>query len=67
MGDERIEDNQKAIKNKLIGFSLRTKADLMSTGADTSKYTIATIWLSTKKKKKKLTDEAVLNLLIFKN
>jgi hypothetical protein len=33
----------------------------MSTGADTSKYTIATIWLSTKK----LTNEAILNLSIF--
>jgi hypothetical protein len=34
----------------------------MSTGADTSKYTIATIWLSTKK----LTNEAILNLSILK-
>ena len=40
MGDERFEDNQKVIKNKRIGFSLRIKADLMSTAADTSKYTI---------------------------
>ena len=36
LGDEGIKDNQKTIRNKLIGFSSRTKADLMSTGADTS-------------------------------
>ena len=63
LGDEGIEYDQKAIKDKLIGFSARTKADLMSTGADTSKYTIAPTWLSTKK----LTDEAILNLPILKN
>ena len=63
LGDEGIEYNQKTIKDKLIGFSSRTKADLMSTGADTSKYTIAPTWLSTKK----LTDEAILNLPILKN
>ena len=63
LGDEGIEYNQKAIKDKLIGFSARTKADLMSTGADTSKYTIAPTWLSTKK----LTDEAILNLPILQN
>jgi hypothetical protein len=63
LGDEGIEYNQKTIKDKLIGFSSRTKADLMSTGADTSKFTIAPTWLSTKK----LTDDAILNLPILKN
>jgi hypothetical protein len=48
LGDEGIEYNQKTIKDKLIGFSSRTKADLMSTGADTSKLTISQTWLSTR-------------------
>jgi hypothetical protein len=63
LGDEGMEYNQKDIKDKLIGFSARTKADLMSTGADTSKYTIAPTWLSTKK----LTDGAILCLPILQN
>jgi len=46
---KELRITKKAIKNKLRGFSLRTKADLMSTGADTSKNTIATIWSSIKK------------------
>ena len=61
LGDEGFEYDPKAIKDKLIGFSSRTKADLMSTGSDISKYAIAPTWLSTKK----LTDEAIFCLPVI--
>jgi len=62
-GDECMDFDIQSIKDKLIGFAHRTTTDLMTTGADLGRFTVAPIWMSTSK----LADDALLALPVMTN
>jgi len=61
LGDECMDFDIQAIKDKLIGFAHRTTTDLMSTGTELGRFTVAPTWMSTSK----LADEAILTLPVM--
>jgi hypothetical protein len=61
LGDEHMDFYIQAIKDKLIGFAHRTTTDLMSTGSELGRFTVAPTWMSTSK----LADEAILPLPVM--